>query len=276
MIAQLDAASPSLAPRARALVAPRRSVAEIIDPLNRLASTCGNLISSPSLDEAEQFALPKFTFVGPRGGGDPIKVGIFAGVHGDEPEGVYAVSGLLHLLAKQPELARGYHLFVYPICNPTGFEDRTRVTRNGKDLNREFWRRSPEPEVRWLESELKRQQFDGLISLHTDDTSLGFYGFAHGATITREIIGPALESAAEYLPVNTATVIDGFPAENGMIRASYKGILRSPPGTRPRPFEIILETPQAAPNYLKEAALIASTTRILAQYREFISYASNL
>jgi hypothetical protein len=277
MLAQMNVISPvrgTSAPHSFAL--PKRSIEEVLAPLNRLASVCANFIPNPEPFEPAAYALPRYIFVGPRGGGDPIRIGLFAGIHGDEPEGIHALSRLLGLLAKEPDVSRGYHLVAYPICNPTGFEDRTRAARSGKDLNREFWRRSSEPEVRWLEGELRHQNFDGLISLHTDDTSGGFYGFAHGATITRNIIGPALEAASEFLPINAAPIIDGFPAENGMIRAGYKGVLRSPPGARPRPFEIILETPHAAPNYLKEAALIVATTRIITEYRQFIAYASNL
>jgi hypothetical protein len=53
-------------------------------------------------------------------------------------------------------------------------------------------------------------------------------------------------------------------------------VLSAAPKVRPRPFEITLETPQAAPNYLKEAALVAALRSILARYREFIAYAPNL
>ncbi|HWH67920.1 MAG TPA: hypothetical protein VNT26_00935 [Candidatus Sulfotelmatobacter sp.] len=45
---------------------------------------------------------------------------------------------------------------------------------------------------------------------------------------------------------------------------------------RPRPFEIILETPQAAPTYLKEAVFVAALQTILLRYRELIAYAANL
>ena len=53
-------------------------------------------------------------------------------------------------------------------------------------------------------------------------------------------------------------------------------MLSAPPKVRPRPFEIILETPQAPPNYLKEAALVAALRMILTRYREFMAYAPNL
>jgi hypothetical protein len=71
-------------------------------------------------------------------------------------------------------------------------------------------------------------------------------------------------------------VIDGFAARNGVIRAGYEGILSGPPKVRPRPFEIILETPAAPPAYLKQLAFVAALQTILAEYQKFIAYAPNL
>jgi hypothetical protein len=112
--------------------------------------------------------------------------------------------------------------------------------------------------------------------LHTDSASDGFYGFAHGATLTQHLVEPALKAAEEFLPRNGDEKIDGFRARNGIIRDGYQGALCAPPGIRPRPFEIILETPKAPPTYLKEAALVAALCAILTSYREFIAYAPNL
>ena len=205
-----------------------------------------------------------------------IRLGLFGGIHGDEPEGIHGLIRFLSLLEQKPALATGYCLFVYPVCNPTGFEDRTRTARSGKDLNREFWKGSAQPEVRLLESELVTHSFQGLISLHTDDSSHGFYGFARGATLTENLIEPALHAAEQFLPRNGDATIDGFRASNGIIRDSYPGVLTAPPKVSPRPFEIILETPQAAPNFLKEAAFVAALRVILTRYRELMAYAANL
>jgi hypothetical protein len=71
-------------------------------------------------------------------------------------------------------------------------------------------------------------------------------------------------------------VIDGYPARNGVIRDAYDGVLSAPPKVRPRPFEIILETPQTPPAYLKELSLVAALQSILTEYRKFIAYAPNL
>jgi hypothetical protein len=257
----------------------RRSLADLLAPLEKIAATSPNLVANHDAKfevNGENYELPRYLFVGPKGGDTPIRVGIFAGIHGDEPEGAHAVVQFLKLLEAKPELATGYYLSIYPVCNPTGFEDGTRHSRNGKDLNREFWRNSTEPEVRLLQAELQSRSFQGLISLHTDDTSDGFYGFVSGAMLTKNLIKPALAAAEKFLPRDERPVIDGFPARNGIIRDCYDGILSAPPKVRSRPFEIILETPVAPPEYLKELAFVAALQTILLEYNKFIAYAPNL
>ena len=257
----------------------RRDLADLLAPLDEIARTSPNLVSNHDARfdvDGEEYILPRYLFVGPRGGDVPIRIGIFAGIHGDEPEGVHALIQFIKLLESKPELATGFYLSLYPVCNPTGFEDDTRHSRSGKDLNREFWRNSTEPEVRLLQAELISRSFQGIISLHTDDTSDGFYGFAHGATLTKSLIEPALAAAEQFLPRDERPVIDGFNARHGVIHESYEGILNAPPNVRPRPFEIILETPATPPEYLKELAFVAALQTILIEYNKFIAYAPNL
>jgi len=266
-------------PAGRGVVPGNRSVAELLAPLESIAVRSPSLVAirgAQFTSGGQGYELPRYLFIGPKGGDDAIRLGIFAGIHGDEPEGVHALIQFLKLLEAKPELATGYCLFVYPVCNPTGFEDRTRHARSGKDLNREFWNGSTEPEVKLLQAELMAQSFHGIMSLHTDDSSHGFYGYAHGSTLTQNLIEPALQAAEQFLPRNGNETIDGFRARNGIIRDSFPGVLSAPPKTRPRPFEIILETPQEAPNYLKEAALVAALRMILIRYRELMAYAPNL
>ena len=257
----------------------RRSIADLLAPLDSIAAQSPNLVANHEARfEAggETYTLPRYLFVGPKGGDTPIRVGIFAGIHGDEPEGVRAVIQFIKLLEAKPELAAGYYLSLYPVCNPTGLEDGTRHSRNGKDLNREFWGSTNEPEVRLLQAELISRSFNGIISLHTDDTSAGFYGIVRGATLTKHLIEPALQAAGKFLPRDHRSIIDGFQARNGVIRDAYDGVLSAPPKVRPRPFEIILETPQAPPTFLKECAFVTALKTILTEYRQFIAYAPNL
>lgn len=224
----------------------------------------------------QRYWLPRFIFRGDRSDKPPLKIGIFAGIHGDEVAGILACFDLLRFFEREPFLARAYHLHFYPVVNPTGFEDRTRHSRSGRDLNREFWRDSAQPEVRIVEEEIRRQRFDGLISLHSDDTSEGLYGFVRGATLTEHLLKPALAAAQDALPINDGPLIDGFHAVNGIIRSCYDGVLSAQPGTSPAPFEVILESPQLAPIALQRQALVLGVREIIRQYRRLISFAADL
>lgn len=222
------------------------------------------------------YAIPCYRFFGPAGGGDRIDIGVFAGIHGDERAGAYAVLELLRRLVSDAELARGYQLHCYPVCNPAGFDAGTRLSCAGKDLNREFWTGSAEPEVGLLEAEIRAVRFDGLISLHSDDTSDGIYGYVRGAVLTRGLLEPALSAAEKVLPRNLQSVIDGFPADNGIISDCFDGILTSPPDLNPLPFEIILETPQTAPEEKQIEAFVVAIESVLREYQRFLAFATNL
>ena len=224
---------------------------------------------------ANQYSLPRFTFHGPNSS-DPIRIGIFAAIHGDEPAGALAASKFLLDFVNAPELAENFLLHVYPICNPTGFEDNTRNSRRGRDLNREFWRASVEPEIEILEHELRTSRFNGIIQLHADDTSEGLYGFVRGHTLTENLLRPALTEAGKILPRNINALIDGFAARDGIIYDHYEGVLAAPARIDPAPFEIILETPHHAPMELQVEALVVAMRTILSEYRRLISFAANI
>lgn len=258
----------------------RRSISKLIESTRQLAKNSKQLFAQPLDDftlQGETYSLPRFLFVGPPGGGDYLRIGIFAGVHGDETAGVDASLRFLQELHRTPDIARGYEIFVYPVCNPTGYEDNTRWTRSGKDLNREFWSDSRLPEVRQLETELRGLHFQGIISLHADDTSDGLYGFARGSALTRYVLQPALQAAAEVLPINAQRIIDNFNAQNGIIhRSCYQGILGAPPEARPRPFEIVFETPQLADHDKQVEAHLRALKAVLSHYQTLISEAQNI
>ena len=226
--------------------------------------------------DGHRYGIPAISFYGPQTGVPQKRIGLFALVHGDEPAGAYALLKLLQTLADKPVLAAGYDLVCYPVCNPTGYEDDTRRNRAGFDLNREFWRGSLQPEVLILERELATQGFDGIVALHADDTSEGLYGYALGRVLNENLLVPALRASERVLPRNRGGVIDGFPAADGVICDCFHGVLAPPPDQKPRPFEIIFETPgQAALENQVSAAAIALGS-ILTEYRGFIAYAADL
>ncbi len=227
--------------------------------------------------DGREYNVPRVVVTGTRVNGlPPVRVGLFAGLHGDEPAGCTALVRLLEEIVREPDLVAGYQLAIYPVCNPTGLEDGTRHNRAGLDLNREFWRDSDEPEVRILERELQLRRFEGIITLHADDTCDGLYGYAHGCTINEALLKPALRASERVLPRDCRLSIDGFAASEGIIGECFQGVLAAPPDQHPRPFDLIFETPARAPLALQEAAAVVALRSILDEYRGFIAQGENL
>jgi hypothetical protein len=257
----------------------RRSIRALIDPLEKLSKKSDRLFAA-HLDFDDQRSgsgmIPRFLFAGPGDRGSFLRVGIFAGVHGDETGGVEAAVELLRRLHDDPSPALGYELFVYPVCNPWGYAHDARWLKSGADMNREFWRGSEEIEVLVLEGQLMKLAFDGIVSLHGDDTSAGLYGFVKGHQLTRHVLEPSLEAASKFLPRNFDRSIDNFRANEGVIVDGYTGILGAPPTQKPRPFEIVFETPDLAPSEQQVEAHIAALLTMLTRFRAMIAEGQNI
>jgi protein MpaA len=260
----------------RAVVSP---VSDLLAPLLELAGRCPALeagVAGRFASQDRDYSLHRFRFCGPKAEHDPLRIGLFAGLHGDEPAGAEALVRWLHELAEEPWRATGYELTVFPVCNPTGYEDNTRHNRAGLDLNRQFWRRSAQPEVALLEREITAGKFDGLISLHSDDTSEGLYGYTHGRLLNEALLKPALRASERVLPRNSSAQIDGFAASEGLIQRCFEGVLSAPSHQRPQPFDLIFETPALAPLESQVHATLLAIETVLVEYRVFLAHSINL
>jgi hypothetical protein len=258
---------------------PLRDIHALLDPLvalDRPGSPLRYDLVASFPHEGEIHPLPRLVFSGPPAAHDPIRLALFGGLHGDEPASVLAPLAFLERLVADPARATGYNLTVYPLCNPVGYARATRHNGADLDLNREFWRGSVQPEVVALERDLAARDFDGIITLHADDTAEGVYGYTHGRVLNEALLEPALRSAGYILPRDRRAQIDGFPARDGKIDACFQGILCAPPGRRPRPFDLIFETPARAPIDLQVEAAVTALDTILDEYRVFLAYAPNL
>jgi hypothetical protein len=263
---------------------PGLDVSELMAPLCALeaegATQWGTKFELTTLctfeDGGIQRSIPRVRIRGGASGTDLIRLAIVAGIHGDEPAGCSAVIRLAERLTRRPEFLARYELFLFPVLNPAGYANGTRSNHRGKDLNREFWRDSQESEVAAMESELRQRRFDGIITLHADDTCEGVYGYAHGRTLNEALMVPALDAAREFLPVDDRATIDGFPARAGLICDCFAGVLSAPPEQSPKPFDLIFETPAHAPFDLQVDATVAALEAIMAIYPGFISYAQDL
>lgn len=258
---------------------PSRSSRALLGPLLERAGRCPALdagVAGAFVAQGGSHEITRFRFRGPKAEHDPLRIGLFAALHGDEPAGAEALARWLTELVDEPWRATGYDLTVFPICNPTGYGANTRHNHADLDLNREFWRKSAQPEIAILERELTTGNFDGIITLHSDDTSEGLYGYTHGRLLNEALLKPALRASERVLPRNRSAVIDGFEASEGLIHRCYEGVLSAPRQQRPQPFDLIFETPALAPLDLQINATLVAIETVLDEYRVFLAHSINL
>ena len=102
------------------------------------------------------------------------------------------------------------------------------------------------------------------------------YAYATGAILSERLAKPALFQASGIIPINTDTVIDGQPAQNGIINQKFPGSLGPLSKGASEPFDITVETPNLfALSKRVEAQAVAFET-ILHEYRAVAAEAVNL
>jgi hypothetical protein len=151
------------------------------------------------------------------------RIYISAGIHGDEPAGPLAVRQLLQENKWPDNLA----LSILPCLNPTGFPQNRRENSDGKDLNREYLQPKAEEiraQIRWLE---RQPDFDLTLVLHEDWESHGFYLYELNPDNRPSLAEPMLVAVSEICPIDPSPIIEGRPAQNGLIRPNLD------PRTRP-------------------------------------------
>jgi hypothetical protein len=166
---------------------------------------------SERFGEAAGFPLVALTRRSP---GPRPRIYLSAGIHGDEPAGPLAILGLLESGALDGRAT----WFLCPILNPGGFVRGTRENPSGIDLNRDY-RNPRSPEIRSHLAWLGRQPgFDLTLCLHEDWESKGCYVYERNPSGRPSLAGRILEAASPFCPRDTDPVIDGWEAEQGVIR----------------------------------------------------------
>lgn len=256
---------------AKALQDQKKPIQSLLNPLLDLAKNSDYLIAG-SAGEFEAgagiFQIPRFIFMGPGGGGDTVRMGIFAAIHGDEPEGAEALVKFLQELERDSQAARGYHLYVYPLCNPTGFMARTRNNVSNKDLSKDFWQGSSQPEVYYLEREMGVLRFQGVISVHTQSHSKSFSLNVNNAILSDALAKPAIQATQRFLS-------DGdLPPTSS--RVVQKDFLTRECELNPVPFEIHLGIPRRAPKPCQINGTVEALKATLDSYRTLLSIGQNI
>jgi len=204
--------------------------------------------------------LLAFTRPAPRNTEHATRLYLSTGIHGDEPAGPLAVRQLLQENQWPPALA----IWLCPCLNPTGFSLNRRENADGADLNREYLQPQAQETVAHI-TWLKRQpSFDVCFCLHEDWESHGFYVYELNPDNRPSLADPIVQRVAEVCPIDRSEIIEGRPAQNGIIRPSVDPRSRA---QWPEAFFLLthktrlsytLEAPSDFPLPVRVAALVAA------------------
>ena len=193
------------------------------------------------------------------------RVYLSAGIHGDEPAGPMAVLQLLEARAWPNDC----ELWICPLLNPVGLERNTREDGAGVDLNRDYLARrtlSVRAHVEWLGAV---PRFDCGLHLHEDWEATGFYLYELNPRDLPTRGEQVIRKVKEICPIDTAEMIDGRHARNGILRPNID------PSSRedwPEAFYMVkertdlsytLESPSDFPLPVRMTALVTAVNTLL-------------
>jgi len=142
---------------------------------------------------------------------------ITAGIHGNEPGGVWAAIELLNRCPDWPDLYKPFSFTILPCTNPYGYEYNTRENAEGIDLNRQFRDSRPPPEVSFIKKMVAGRAYSLTMEFHEDIDSPGFYLYEliqkGEAPWGRNIINVV----SKRFPINRNREIEGTSADSGLI-----------------------------------------------------------
>ena len=250
------------------------NVSDLLEPLVECAKESASLMASTrtvSIGETLH-DLPQFLLLGARGGGVPIRIGLFAGFDAEQLETTVALSRLLLQLELCPELAQDYAIFAYPIVNLEGFSWSASPLA---EFRRRLAQDSNDGDVRFFRNELETWNFDGIISLRSNGLNREMAATVHSEVLAREVLEPALDAATagrsrlgnpvKVLPDTLTSRFSDYGA----------GHLLPHPAKTSWPFEIELFAPHCDID-LRVRSLFLAVVEILRRYRRFVAHAPSL
>lgn len=150
------------------------------------------------------------------GKGNPRRILISGGIHGDEPAGVEAICAFLKDKLYKNFL-NDWEFTLLPCINPSGFEAGTRNNQDDIDLNRKFKENQVPPEVAFIKNVLD-QPYDLDLELHEDVDSSGYYLYQKDQSTDLSSLGRTILDRVESIhPLNLAEKIEEVPADRGLL-----------------------------------------------------------
>jgi hypothetical protein len=194
----------------------------------------------------------------------PIRIGIFAGLRGDDTVGPAAVATFLEDLVAVPQLGESLRVYAYPVVHAAKFEPATPSFRRSEYIINQIGCKILSSESYQIEREIFAIAFDGIITIRLEDEMKNFKVGISDARWRDTLVRPILSSLEPFLPTVEGSVCDSrrsLTADNGLKR---------------KPFELTLQVPSSGWSGLYSIGLRIALHTVVDCYRRSVVQSAQL
>jgi murein peptide amidase A len=240
--------------------------AKLLGHLDQLSQARARLYSSPisAPPEYRLPEIPRYIFVGDQPGESEIRLGIFAGLRGEDNAGAKAIVEFMDDLVAIPSLGSAFRIYAYPTANPLSYTTGTPRKPTDHTVANETGRKAKFPEAYLIEREIFVVQFHGLVIIHTTDEPEGLQAAVYGANLHKVLVSPILSSLRSLFPTTE------LPALDSTVSLTADAVLKQ------RPFELALRIPRSGWDGLYSLGLRIALHTAIEQYRSYLAQANNI
>jgi hypothetical protein len=234
-------------------------VSKVLRPLDQLSESRQHLYATRILTRGHRASsqISRYVFEGEQTRESPIRIGIFAGLRGDDEVGPSAVSMFLADLVALPHLGNDLRIYAYPIVSAVDFETGTTYARPSQYIINETGCETLSSEAYQIEREIFAIGFDGIISIQVEEGLNTFQVGISDPRLQDALVRPIVTSLESFLPN-----IEDY--DGGSARSLTAGIR-----LKRRPFELTFRVPSSGWSGLYAMGLRIALHTAVAGYRSY-------
>jgi hypothetical protein len=238
---------------------PESRVSKVLRPLDQLSESRRHLYTTRILTRGHRASsqISRYLFESEQTRESPVRIGIFAGLSGEDEVGPAAVSMFLADLVALPHLGNDLRVYAYPIVSAVDFETRTSCSQPDQYTISQTGRETLSSETYQIEREIFAIGFDGVISIRIDDGIETFQVGVSDRCLHDVLVRPILSSLEPFIP----NIED---CESGTGRPLTAGIR-----LKRRPFEMTFRVPSSGWSGLYAMGLRIALHTVLSSYRAY-------
>jgi hypothetical protein len=234
--------------------------AKVLGALDQLSEKREHLYSTRILTGGHRTSsqICRYVFEGDQLRGTPIRIGIFAGLRGDDTVGPGAVATFLQDLVAVPKLGESLRIYAYPVVHAASFETATPSFRRSEYIINQIGCKILSSESYQIEREIFAIAFDGIITIRLEDEMKNLKVGISDARLHDTLVCPILSSLEPFLPTVESCVCDS------------RRSLRVDNGLKRKPFELTLHLPSSGWSGLYSLGLRIALHTVVDCYRHHV------